>query len=53
MFSLCQVLAERRIGGLKEGESPGGEIGEVLLDICALLNIGGGVLLFDTFRSYL
>jgi hypothetical protein len=52
MVSLCPVLAERRTGGLREGGG-GGEVAEVLLDVCALLNSGGGVLLFDTFRSYL
>jgi hypothetical protein len=52
--SICPVLSGRRFAGLWEtavGEPA--ELEGTLLDICALLNSGGGVILFNCFKNYL
>lgn len=52
--SKTTVLAGRRFAGLWETAEEGPtEVAGTLVDICALLNSGGGVILFNTFRSYL
>lgn len=55
VVSCCPLLAERSLGKLWDPVEAGksSELEKAVIDICALLNSGGGVLLFNTFRSYL
>jgi hypothetical protein len=54
LISATPILTERRFLSLMESqEGKTAELAATVLEICALLNSGGGVILFDTFRSYL
>jgi hypothetical protein len=49
VVTTCPLLTERNFSGLKDAN----EVYEVILDICGLLNSGGGVILFNTYKNYL
>lgn len=53
MITICPVLVGRNFGTLINSEKGLEEIKEVMLDICGLLNSGGGVILFNVFKNYL
>jgi hypothetical protein len=44
------ILLNRKVKSLLKEEN---EVTEVMMDICALLNSGGGTILFDTVREFL